>query len=1228
MITCALTREQVFDLANDVYAHINANAETFDIDQYMTDLFDMVALQTGSVNRAAMFVQTAFAIINKGRSISTFKTLLDETKYREDAILDMVNRFTDPVEGLERIFIYIGFRPAGTLPSTTATGPATATTTTTTPISAEEEEEEEEKETSLVPGEKIVVSDITYEDFELLPNTSEFAQLRALKDRLDEKFTDLKSKEPLLYRDINNFLKTTIARTIIEQYNTALSTGAVSPSRKKPDNIKLKTTGQEVTSDQSLLYVSSLYQSLKNKLSGLNKTDAGYADLQEDVNNLGAFLKELQSFRNKDVAIVEQEIERVLNAISARMQAVETGTDGKPLKSSTAYLINEEDYARVTVIVEGILQRYFRIKPFGVVSTVSTYLLELRKEVENNRATDVRKHFEESIVKYTRGAFNLERALKAFDKYIASKPDFLEVLANPTTPKDVLTEYFDDFGLALSERLYDTSREVGDEFDAGVRDFVADVDTSVKETELLSKEAAKQLEELLKPFREAVGQIASETEILFDEDTKIAGQMDLLFIDENQEWWIVDVKTGTAGKWKKYGLGTDTYKNYIKNALQQIIYKRILQKITGLDKVNLGILPLQVDYDLATGKINGVEQPSKVKNQELSPEQPFITINENEKFVVFASDSVDDDTKREMTLSQMVDEIFKERSAFVTEEETEDTEEETEEVGGATDAKAEIEKAKRLQSEFISIQDTDSKKFAEKIWKFLETNFNWDITYFYMSKENDNIEITLSNGIKFSTPTGTGVIKIANSYKQLASLETFVNAKYDAELKALEGEGATGTGAKADIERGRQEKLNDKETIYKNSLSNDVKNPDKSILKEDKIFTREGKITEVGFTKVDKTSDTFFVFKYNNNVDKINNEYDAKYVDAVKKGTMTREQAMKALEEVGRKDSSAYAELAALEEGAEETPTEIELTDEQVKTLNKIERRPKAEYIVEKADFIRELIKAGNTLSGKITYNKQYNSFTLKIPISGKIVKLAVYIDTDKKEQYQDPGDKEFTISLLSESVIEDFGISMVYEDVLNIVDKETGETIGRVAVTDTGVFRNKQEATDILREKISNATTAEELYLLKNDIVKFLIDYGYDETTDLLTKALDEKLNNLKIRPIGEFDFFHKKDETPSINTAYKIVSYNATKKEITVSLVTDPSVKETISTSQFMNTFDPIVDATETPVELTTEETLLLNITDENLQRVMVDPSFFTQEVTEDSEGLENDLANNAKC
>jgi len=56
---------------------------------------------------------------------------------------------------------------------------------------------------------------------------------------------------------------------------------------------------------------------------------------------------------------------------------------------------------------------------------------------------------------------------------------------------------------------------------------------------------------------------------------------------------------------------------------------------------------------------------------------------------------------------------------------------------------------------------------------------------------------------------------------------------------------------------------------------------------------------------------------------KINAKYDAEYVDAVKKGEMTKEQAMQALEKVGRKDSDAYAELKTLEQQPISNQSEI-----------------------------------------------------------------------------------------------------------------------------------------------------------------------------------------------------------------------------------------------------------------------------------------------------------------
>jgi len=61
--------------------------------------------------------------------------------------------------------------------------------------------------------------------------------------------------------------------------------------------------------------------------------------------------------------------------------------------------------------------------------------------------------------------------------------------------------------------------------------------------------------------------------------------------------------------------------------------------------------------------------------------------------------------------------------------------------------------------------------------------------------------------------------------------------------------------------------------------------------------------------------------------EEINDNSDAEYVDAVKKGEMTKEQAIKALEEVGRKNSAAYAELAALENKKEAPVEEVSPID-------------------------------------------------------------------------------------------------------------------------------------------------------------------------------------------------------------------------------------------------------------------------------------------------------------
>ena len=81
--------------------------------------------------------------------------------------------------------------------------------------------------------------------------------------------------------------------------------------------------------------------------------------------------------------------------------------------------------------------------------------------------------------------------------------------------------------------------------------------------------------------------------------------------------------------------------------------------------------------------------------------------------------------------------------------------------------------------------------------------------------------------------------------------------------------------------------------------------------------------------------------------EEINAKYDAEYVNAVKKGEMTKEQAMQALKEVGRKDSKAYAELAASEGTSTQAPTTA--------TVSNIEAK-KAEIEKERQEALDNLL--------------------------------------------------------------------------------------------------------------------------------------------------------------------------------------------------------------------------------------------------------------------------------
>jgi len=1245
MITCALTKEQISDLANDVYAHINADPATFDIDVYMNDLFNLVATSTGSVSRAALFVQTAFAIIGKGRSIPVFKSVLDATPIRETALVDMINKFTSPVEGLEKVFLYIGFKIPGTTLSTTSTS---ATPITPTPA---EEEEEEEKTTKLVPNEEISIGDITYEDFELLPDTdATYQALRELKTKLDTAFANAQRANPTLYTDISKFLSTSTAVSIISQYNTALATvpSTGTPAKTKPANIKLGTTGEEISTDMSLLYLRSLLKSLKSKLATLTTRTREYTALANDINALDAFIKQYALYTNKDIFLIEQEIEKVLDSIRQRMASVEKNPDGTPVKSSEAYIIKEEEYARVSLIVEKILEKYFRQEPFGLApnAEVTLYLTQLANALKGDRATDVRAHMQRELVSITGGKVSSEKAGKILDRTIQRLPDFLGVLASSTITAKVQTNYLDTLSEEIMNSLYDASRDVGNEVDEAVRDFVADIGaTSIPETSLLSEAAAKQLQKILEPFKQTVGEIASNTDVIYSDNTKVAGQMDLLFIDENSEWWIVDVKTGKKSKWSKYSTGADAYRTYIKNALQQIIYKKILQEITGLDKINLGILPLEVEYD-GDAKISSIKTPAKVGTQKLTADAPFITINVNEKHVVFTSDVPSDTTKKEMTLEEIVDEALGNRLKEVTEEETGAEEEEPsgEETGEGEGADAlEDEKQKITPAEFkeltrlakFLLENPKEPVVAGSVVTRYPALFK-EVTAIERRRQEEREQVAeYAKNNRASLPDNVWMPEVQKRNKE-------INAKYDAELAALEG---TTVSDKGDIIK----RIND--TISKvfgsESLFDFSENQPGKVVRGEfipdnlgsQMFDAINKTLKGEVVKTNKAEAARLFKEYAKLVhpDKNTQSEDRQIVaEAFFKAMQTAKDQGRVdiLNELKKKFDEEIAVLESEDTGGETTTftneNTVSLTAEQEAVLTKIDNSRPSDRVDAKAKLVRELLNSGQELYGE--YFEYGSSRSLILKVNGKTLRVGVFLDANILLNQGDI----IKLSLQKESVVPGEAFDVIYEDVVNLVDAETNGVVGRMRVSDATIFNRASEQRQNILGMLGAVTNLSQLSGVVKEAFNFRFQFPTSTLNQELSDAIEAKRAELALLPdlesISKNTYFFRKSDVQSVDTAYKVVSYNEARGEIVISLVNNPSVKEKMSVKDFQNSFDLLLSVEDEPVVLSQEERINLELTNENLDAIKSEPrTTFGEEnpfLDQDDSSLEDDIGNNSKC
>ena len=222
----------------------------------------------------------------------------------------------------------------------------------------------------------------------------------------------------------------------------------------------------------------------------------------------------------------------------------------------------------------------------------------------------------------------------------------------------------------------------------------------------------------------------------------------------------------------------------------------------------------------------------------------------------------------------------------------------------------------------------------------------------------------------------------------------------------------------AEIERGRQEEL---KRITLDELKKELKGYENQLIPiEDKIGNSfriidasDGELT-IDYIKQDGTHSNFSIQVSEKVLDKyrnvewsdadINEKHDAKYVDAVNKGDMTREQAMQALEEAGRKDSSAYAELAALE---------AHITSQQEQKVQQSAQKEVEETAEKIKQEQQELQKRNRVKASKSLQ-------TIISNIADRTIKNINKLDSEQRKMLLNDYDLKNTfISLLTEKVYE-----------------------------------------------------------------------------------------------------------------------------------------------------------------------------------------------------------------
>ena len=501
----------------------------------------------------------------------------------------------------------------------------------------------------------------------------------ALKDRLTPLFEEFKTKNNITPEEEGtvrqNWLKT--QSDVINEYNNQVTEGTISMTMPKlmffPNEFEYDGV-KKTLADLKLYQLKALKDSAQKQLNTNKKLDPADSEktlplTQEDKNNLTSDLKALTEYINsvrntfRPDVVFESKLqmfkERILNRqdeleeeLDDEGNVVARYLDGKIAQRVTkhaekiqAQIINKPEWTFSSVKEETL--------PDGTVKTPWT-LSYFRSILENEALTSEQKveaFMSEFKKKTTKGQFAEPSKITDLEK--ALKTDFSEANLIRTINK-----------LSFRE-----SAIAGNTVDILIRDFFTlDAESGFKKITKptnMTQEAFDSLfgdNGIITEFRDGMidGKffILSNNLNVFDSnllETGLAGAMDIVAVDENGEYFIVDIKTSTESNWKNFNaeylhkikkgetlddiaekykttpdklreinadsqtfepgntvfVNTDMNSKKLYFRLQQSIYRNLFYNMSGIMPQRLGLLPIELTYDL-TGFITSAKKASIV----------------------------------------------------------------------------------------------------------------------------------------------------------------------------------------------------------------------------------------------------------------------------------------------------------------------------------------------------------------------------------------------------------------------------------------------------------------------------------------------------------------------------------------------------------------------------------------------------------------------------------------